>query len=175
MKQNQKFGLIGLALIALIAASGLLAINALSVQSSNNSLSVKSLEKIEKPILAEATDIVKEETVDIDKLKDRIPSTFEEAEALILPVRSRFLLYTKDLKHIMWGSFGNNHFVGVDNLGKRAWGIYYRGVFAGFYDGEFFWGKYSNGYWKAQNLFGLPQSYGQYTTAPMMTAITAAP
>ena len=106
-------------------------------------------------------------------LKERIPKTLEETEALVMPVRSRFLMWTKDLTHVMWGSFGNGHFVGTDNLGRRAWGIYYQGVFAGFYDGEFFYGRYSNGCWKAQNLFGLPQSYGRYTVAPFPVPTTA--
>jgi hypothetical protein len=63
-------------------------------------------------------------------------------------------MYTSDGKHIMWGFVGNNHFVGTDNLGKRCWRIYGKGVFAGFYDGDFLWGRYRNGNWKTEGLFG---------------------
>jgi hypothetical protein len=71
--------------------------------------------------------------------------------------------------------YGNGRFVGTDNLGKRCWGIYGRGVFAGFYDGEFFWGKYGNGAWKAQYLFGLENSYGKYVTFPVPAVSSADP
>ena len=113
--------------------------------------------------------IVPAQEVDVkEKLRELTPETFEEAEASIYPVRNRFLLYTNDGVHIMWGFYGNNRFVGTDNLGKRCWGIYGRGFFAGFYNGEFFWGKYSNGYWKAEYLFGLPCSQGKYVLFPQL-------
>jgi hypothetical protein len=66
----------------------------------------------------------------------------------------------------MWGICGNDRFVGTDNLGKRCWGIYGKGVFAGFYGGDFFWGEYSNGSWKAEYLFGLDNSRGNYVLFP---------
>jgi hypothetical protein len=66
----------------------------------------------------------------------------------------------------MWGSYGNGRFVGTDNLGKRCWGIYGKGIFAGFYAGEFFWGKYDGGKWKAEYLFGLENSSGAYVLFP---------
>jgi hypothetical protein len=105
-----------------------------------------------------------------DELKKLVPVTLEEAEGSILPIRARYLMWTNDGVHIMWGSFGHGRFVGTDNLGKRCWGIYGCGVFAGFYDGQFFWGKYSNGAWKAQYIFGLRYSYGRYVTFPSVIA-----
>jgi hypothetical protein len=104
-----------------------------------------------------------------EQLKELAPATPEEAERSIYPVRRRFLLYTNDGMHIMWGIYGNGRFVGTDNLGKRCWGIYGKGVFAGFYDGEFFWGKYCNGSWKAEYLFGLNHCYGSYVSFPPPT------
>jgi hypothetical protein len=108
-------------------------------------------------------------------LKELVPSTAEDTEARIKPVRSRFLMWTHDLEHVMWGHFGNGYFVGTDNLGKKAWGIYSGGVFAGFYDGEFFSGRYAAGSWKAQNLFGLRSAYGRFTVAPLAVATSATP
>ena len=98
-----------------------------------------------------------------------IPQTYEETEALMSPLCNRFLMWTHNGKHIMWGYYGKRHFVGIDNQGKRCWGIYGRGVFAGFYDGEFFYGRYNNGYWKARYLFDLDQSHGQYILFPRPT------
>ncbi len=104
--------------------------------------------------------------IDVDELKDMVPATYDEADALVPAQRTRFLLYTHDGKHIMWGFVGNGYFVGTDNLGKRCWGIYGNGVFAGFYDGEFFWGRYRSGHWKAEGLFGLNYSHGKYILFP---------
>lgn len=112
---------------------------------------------------------------DIEQLKPLIPKTPDEAEASILPPRARFLMWTHDGVHIMWGIYGNGRFVGTDNLGKRCWGIYGNGIFAGFYDGEFFWGKYQAGAWKATGLFGLRYSYGKYVLFPSLTATAASP
>jgi hypothetical protein len=107
-----------------------------------------------------------------EQLKELAPATPEDAERSIYPVRRRFLLYTNDGMHIMWGIYGNGRFVGNDNLGKRCWGIYGKGIFAGFYEGEFFWGKYCNGSWKAEYLFGLNHSRGSYVLFPL-PAITS--
>jgi hypothetical protein len=110
-------------------------------------------------------------TVDVEKLKTEVPKTLQEAEANILPIRTRYLMYTSDGIHIMWGVFGNGRFVGTDNQGKSCWGIYGQGIFAGFYNGEFFWGKYSNSNtWKAEYLFGLRYSEGKYVLFPSPTA-----
>jgi hypothetical protein len=114
--------------------------------------------------------------VDFDNLRETVPATYEETDVRVSTQRTRFLLYTHDGKHVMWGYVGNGYFVGTDNLGKRCWGIYGKGVFAGFYDGEFFWGKYRSGNWKAEGLFGLNYSHGKYIlfpTADIAPTITA--
>ena len=105
------------------------------------------------------------EAMDTDELKQRVPESYVDADARIIQ-RVRFLLYTHDGTHIMWGFVGNGYFVGQDNLGKSCWGIYGNGVFAGFYDGEFFWGKYRCGNWKAIGLFGENYSFGKYILFP---------
>lgn len=113
-------------------------------------------------------------TADTNTLKENIPQSYEMTEkkmAEIMPIPNRFLMWTNDGRHIMWGTFARGYFVGSDNLGKKAWGIYYNGVFAGFYDGAFFQGKYSNGYWKAYDLFGLRLSQGKYITFPTIQPI----
>ena len=112
------------------------------------------------------------EETDVEDLKERVPETYEKTDSLIRQ-RTRFLMYTHDGKHIMWGFVGNGYFVGQDNLGKRCWGIYGKGVFAGFYDGEFFWGKYRCGNWKATGLFGENYTHGKYILFPT-TNITPA-
>lgn len=115
------------------------------------------------------------EETDVEDLKERVPETYEETDSLIRQ-RTRFLMYTHDGKHIMWGFVGNGYFVGQDNLGKRCWGIYGKGVFAGFYDGDFFWGKYRCGNWKATGLFGQNYTHGKYILFPTTNiepAITA--
>ncbi len=114
---------------------------------------------------------------DVAALVELAPETYEEAEASILPIRSRFILWTGNGVHVMWGSYGNGRFVGTDNNGKRVWGIYGKGVFAGFYDGDFFYGKYENGNWKAQYLFGLENARGEYKLfpAPTLTADSIVP
>ena len=104
--------------------------------------------------------------IDVTELEKMVPSTYEDTDALVSSQRTRFLLYTHDGKHIMWGYVGNGYFVGQDNLGKRCWGIYGNGVFAGFYDGEFFWGRYRNGNWRAEGLFGLNYAHGKYILFP---------
>jgi len=137
-----------------------------------------NLEAIEKLDPDDSIVISPEQAENTEQLKELAPATPEDAERSIYPVRHRFLLYTNDGVHIMWGIYGNGRFVGTDNLGKRCWGIYGKGVFAGFYDSEFFWGKYCNGSWKAEYLFGLNHSRGSYVLfpAPAITSDnTAAP
>jgi len=119
--------------------------------------------------------ITPEQAQNPEQLKKLIPATAEAADRNIYPIRTRFLLYTYDGVHVMWGVYGRGYFVGTDNLGKRCWGVYGRGVFAGFYCGEFFWGKYYNGAWKAQGLFGLAYSSGKYVTFPHITVSNVAP
>jgi len=116
-------------------------------------------------------------TDDVEKLRTEIPKTLQETEADMPSIRTRYLMYTNDGVHIMWGVFGNGRFVGTDNQGKSCWGIYGRGIFAGFYDGQFFWGKYSGNNWKAEYLFGLNAASGKYITfpSPALTASTNVP
>jgi len=111
--------------------------------------------------------------VDVASMRELVPETFEETDAQVVQ-RTRFLLYTKDGKYVMWGFVGKGHFVGTDNMGKRCWGIYGKGVFAGFYDGEFFWGNYRGGNWKSEGLFGLNSASGKYVLfpTPSLTADT---
>ncbi len=107
------------------------------------------------------------------EVKERIPETLQEAEAEILPVQNRYLMYTHDGKNIMWGTYGRGYFAGQDNHGKRAWGIYGKYVFAGMYDGKFFYGRYHNGKWTAHGLFGMRSSRGKYLLFPTLTAVSA--
>ena len=125
--------------------------------------------EIEKP--QEIDELVKPEEIDIEKLKELVPETYEEVEAEVLPLprRTRFLMYTHDGKHIMWGYLGNGCFFGQDNLGKRCWGIYGKGIFGGFYGGGFFWGRYRNGQWKAVYLFGEQYTHGEYILFPTIS------
>jgi len=100
-----------------------------------------------------------------DTAKEIVPETYELTDENIVS-RHRFLMYTYNGKNILWGHYGNGHLVGQDNHGKRMWGIYGNRVFAGFYDGEFFWGKYGMGRWRAFDLFGLNRSAGRYILFP---------
>ena len=120
--------------------------------------------------------MVSAQTVDLkaeaESLKQEIPESYEVTEkkiAEVMPIPNRFLLWTNDGKHIMWGTYGGGYFRGVDNLGKKAWGIYHNGIFAGFYDGDdFFYGRYRNGRWMAHGLFGLRTARGRYVLFPSM-------
>ena len=125
--------------------------------------------------LPEIDAVEKLEEMEVEDLEESVPGTYEETDSRICQ-RTRFLLYTHDGKHIMWGFVGNGYFVGEDNLGKHCWGIYGKGIFAGFYDGEFFWGKYRCGNWKAMGLFGENYTHGKYMLFPEINlepAITA--
>lgn len=113
---------------------------------------------------------------ELEAMKAEIPDTYEATEELIgddnasvIRQRGKFLMWTHDGDHIMWGRFGNGFFIGGDNLGIKAWGIYGNGYFAGFYNGEFFHGRYTRGAWKAVNLFGEEYSYGRLVTFPGWT------
>jgi hypothetical protein len=112
-----------------------------------------------------------------EKLKAEVPKSLADTQASIVPVKTKYLMYTADGNHIMWGIYGNGRFTGTDNNGKQCWGIYENGVFAGFYDGTLFTGKYSNGAWSAQNLFGLNTCSGKYVLfpSPVASVTSAAP
>ena len=111
--------------------------------------------------------------VEVNDLLQRLPKDFETVEAEVRPLRNRFVMWTHDLKHVMWGHYGNGFFIGTDNHGKRAWGVYGRGLFAGLYDGKLFYGKYRQGCWKARGLFGESTSFGRYVVSPTPVATVA--
>ena len=113
-------------------------------------------------------------TEDVDALVRMVPKTLEEAKAEIVTLKARYLMWTSDGLHIMWGFCGNGRFTGSDNSGNHCWGIYGKSVFAGFYDGEFFWGRYRNGTWKAQGLFKFGQTHGRYVLFPIVVPVAAA-
>jgi hypothetical protein len=136
-----------------------------------NSLAVTNA----KPQTSSTTPVQLALTDNIDLLKASIPKTYDETQASILPLRTRYLMYTDNGVHIMWGFYGNGRFIGTDNNGMRAWGIYGNGVFAGFYNGNFFWGHYCNSQWKAQGLFGLTYSSGNYVLFPTITTSATTP
>ncbi len=116
---------------------------------------------------------------EIAELKQDVPESYDVVEkkiAEIMPIPNRFLLWTNDGKHIMWGTYGGGYFRGVDNLGKKVWGIYHNGIFAGFYDGDaFFYGRYSNGSWMAHGLFGLRTARGRYVLFPSIQPLPIEP
>jgi hypothetical protein len=162
MHKKIKISIAAVAALMLVILAVNLAMGAIS--DANNIASETN--KIEPINQDDSIVISPEQAEDKEQLKELAPATPEEAERSIYPIRRRFLMWTSDGVHVMWGVYGNGRFVGTDNLGKRCWGIYGRGVFAGFYDGEFFWGKYSNGAWKAEYLFGLENSRGSYVLFP---------
>ena len=114
-------------------------------------------------------------TDDLDNVKELVPETYEKAEAKIITVKYRFLIWTDDGLHIMWGRFGNGFFVGTDNAGEHAWGIYGNTNFAGFYGEQFFRGKYRKGYWKAVDLFEESQTHGEYVLFRGVKPVEAMP
>jgi len=113
----------------------------------------------------------------LEELKAKLPATYEETEKLIgaakpvggavVPMpKGKYVMWTHDLDHAMQGRFANGFFIGKDSDCKRAWGVYGRELFVGFYDGKLFTGKYSGGSWKAEGLFGAVQTQGKYVTYP---------
>lgn len=114
----------------------------------------------------------------IDELREQIPQTYKLAQESMSDapqlIYTRFLMWTDDGRHIMWGTRANGYFVGHDNLGKTAWGIYNTKIFAGFYDGEFFYGRYSRGRWVAYGLFGLEKSGGIFVLFPQRSILPLA-
>lgn len=136
------------------------------VTSTRKDLSLTSVNESDIPTALTPDEIEEQLETNIENLQEIVPRTYEEANTLLSNRRIRFLLYTHDGKHIMWGFIGNNYFIGQDNLGKRCWGIYGNGVFAGFYNNQFFWGRYRNGNWKAQGLFETNYTYGKYILFP---------
>ena len=146
-----------LSILAVVLIAGAATVNAATVP-----LSVQTADALIYDTDKPSNQIITE----LERLRANLPDTLDDARKLI-QVRYRFLLYTHDGRHIMWGQCGNGIFIGTDNLGKRAWGIYGSQVFAGFYDGQFFWGKYRNGNWAAIDLFNMPRTHGQYFLFPI--------
>ena len=171
MQKEIKISLASVAVLMLLVLAVNLVMGATSVVNAP-APEANTIEEIEKIVSDDSNLIFLEQAENVEQLKELAPETFEEAEESIYPIRRRFLLWTYDGVHIMWGVYGNGRFVGSDNLGKRCWGIYGKGVFAGFYDGEFFWGKYDNAVWKAEYLFGLKYSRGEYVLFPPPTIAT---
>lgn len=146
-----------LSILAVVLIAGTASVNA-----ATSAFSVQTTTALECDTLVPSNQIPNE----LERLRKELPNTLDEARQRI-QVRYRFLLYTHDGLHIMWGQCGNGIFIGTDNLGKRVWGIYGNQVFAGLYDGQFFWGKYRNGYWAAIDLFNTPRTHGQYHLFPI--------
>jgi hypothetical protein len=96
----------------------------------------------------------------IQGLANQTPTIYSDAENALPSTAGKFLIWTNDGEHIMWGKYGGGYFVGTDNNGKQAWGAYNKTRFAGVRDGVSFTGKVSHGQWKAENLFGLNSTQG---------------
>ena len=172
MQKKIKISIAAVAALMLVILAVNLAMGATTAANTPAPAAANALEATEETNQNDSIVISPEQAENKEQLREMAPATPEEAERSIYPIRRRFLMWTHDGTHIMWGVYGNGRFVGTDNLGKRCWGIYGKGVFAGFYDGEFFWGKYCNGSWKAEYLFGLEYSRGKYVLFPP-PAITA--
>ncbi|MFH1399207.1 MAG: hypothetical protein ABIG95_03785 [Candidatus Woesearchaeota archaeon] len=119
---------------------------------------VSAQDKTEASIKAKAETLIQK--IDAETLEQNIAQN-----------PAKFLLWTRDLEHIMWGKFSNGYFKGTDNLGKEAFGVYQAGIFAGFYDGKLFYGKYKAGSWTAYGLFGMRSASGRYVLFPILRAM----
>ncbi len=162
--------------VAIVLVLGALAVDSVAAINAEPAQEVAGRNLVPSPLnlsvdVASVDAVLITDIVDGENLRARIPPTYDEAEAQVCPVRSRFILWTHDGVHVMWGQYGNGYFIGRDNAGKRCWGIYGRGVFAGFYDHAFFWGRYQAGRWKAEGLFGLNQAHGQYVVFPSIKPV----
>jgi hypothetical protein len=160
MKKVFQFSIAAMALLLV----GLFAIQSVAAASSTVALNEDLLTARSQPIAIDD---------EITALKEAVPETFEEADDVASTTRHRFLLYTHDGVHVMWGVYGNGHFAGRDNHDVRTWGIYGKGVFAGFYGSEFFYGRYRDGQWNAVDLFGEANTHGSYVLFPGLTADVA--
>ncbi|MFH1590562.1 MAG: hypothetical protein ABIC95_01405 [archaeon] len=128
--------------------------------------------------------LAKELASEPEAAQELIPETYETAEALAnpeddevvgsstRPLARRYLLWTHDGVHVMWGWVANGYFAGNDNDGATIWGIYGNGFFAGFYmdggDREFFYGQYRGSSWKATGLFGEEETKGRFVLFPRL-------
>ncbi|OGI14996.1 hypothetical protein A3K63_03155 [Candidatus Micrarchaeota archaeon RBG_16_49_10] len=127
---------------------------------------------------------ISKKELDEGQLKEMVPESYDKALELVEPPDAvakpnRFILWTNDGQNVMWGKYGNGFFVGEDNTGKKAWGVYHKGIFMGFYDGKEFKGEYGGPrlkrffWWRADGLFGLKDGKGGILTFPRMGTMTA--
>lgn len=165
-------------LMSLVILSVLLlavfSVQALSTDTQNVGVKAQRMGLADKPKRTSLRTELSEQ--EISELKADMPDNVEAVEAQLEEVDiqpNRYLLWTNDGVHIMWGKFANGYFIGEDNEGNKAWGIYQNGIWAGFYDGDqFFYGKYSRGRWVAHGLFGMRTSSGRFITFPRLRTMT---
>ena len=102
-------------------------------------------------------------------VKQNMPDSFAQADEYIGlgPERNRYLMWTNDGVHIMWGFYGNGYFIGYDDQGKQAYGVYGNRSFTGYYDGELFNGKTRGFNWKAEGLFHESETSGKLVLFPV--------
>jgi hypothetical protein len=124
MKKVFQFSIAAMALLLV----GLFAIQSVAAASTPVAVNEDMLTARPQPIAVDE---------EIAALKMTVPETFEKADDAVSMTRHRFILYTHDGVHVMWGFYGNGHFTGRDNHDVRTWGIFGKGVFAGFYGEEF--------------------------------------
>ncbi|HLC64662.1 MAG TPA: hypothetical protein VJI46_00895 [Candidatus Nanoarchaeia archaeon] len=112
-----------------------------------------------------------------------IPATYDETLELIGLTHNpnRYLMWTFDGANVMWGIYRNGYFVGNDNYGKKAWGVYGTNpvimksspsivprfdTFKGYYEekGNLFEGTIKGANWEAKNLFNRKVSSGRFIT-----------
>ncbi len=102
----------------------ILAVNLAMGATFASNTSVPSANALEKVSTNQNNDnsivISPEQADDKEQLKELAPATPEEAERSIYQIRRRFLMWTNDGVHVMWGIYGNGRFVGTYNLGKRC-------------------------------------------------------
>jgi hypothetical protein len=175
MKSLHKLTFIGIVmvLISLFAVQAVTAMrsNVATVQQLYTSSDPhKATSILDAPTLLISSDLA-ELPLDLDALAELVPATPDDAESKIPSHSGRFILWTHDGVHVVWGRYGNGFFVGTDNAGIRVWGVYRQHVFAGFYGEQLFWGRFRNGRWIAVNLFGQHVAYGQYRLFPYLSPI----
>ncbi len=150
--KTKKLMAIILASFAVLSMASIAAVESVSVDSLSETLAGVDMENSDEVYNA---------------VKSYLPASYEEIESSLQnTLTRRFILWTHDGVHVMWGKYGKHVFVGEDNEGVKVWGIYHKGFFAGFYGDEFFHGRYNNHRWKAVGLFGENVSYGGFLTFP---------
>lgn len=166
---------IPMALMAVLLVGGIATVEATNNMNNKEAFESKMVRVEEKLEMSEE---------EITSLMESIPA-YEEAKRMVgeaaedttvsktlwgeeeaVPIVRRFILWTHDGVHVMWGTLGNGYFIGEDNEDVEVWGIYHGGTFAGFYGDEFFHGAYRGNKWVALNLFGENLSYGKFELFP---------